>query len=119
MTSERASVSTVAGAGRAREQAALEAREVLAHGVELADRRAGGQQQLRHRLLVLERHRRRRGGRECRAAAGDEHDDEVVGAGRFGQRQQPRGRGHAAGVGNGMAGLGQLDRARWASDGRP
>src|SRR5437762_11954199 len=44
--------------------AALEAREVLADGVELVDGGAGGEQQPRHRLLL--RQRDRRGSRRTR-----------------------------------------------------
>ena len=48
-------------------------------------------------------------GRERRAAAGDQHDDEIVGGGGFGERQQPGGGREPARVGDRMTGLRELD----------
>ena len=112
MTSESASVSTVAGQAARASSPPLKRERCLRTAFSSLIGRAGGQQQPRHRLLVLERDRRRRRGRERGAAAGDEDDDEVVGRGRLGQRQEPGGGGQAAGVGHRMAGLGDLDPRR-------
>src|SRR2546426_8464035 len=76
------------GPRRAREEPALEAREVLADCVQLADRGASRQEEASHVLLLLERDGRRRRGRERRAAAGDKNEHEVVLARPAGQLEQ-------------------------------
>ena len=97
---------------RPRQQAALEARDVLAHGIQLVDGGAGGKEQARETLLLFERDRRRRRWCQRRAAAGDEKDDQIVCRGRLRQRQQPSRGGDAARVRHRMAGLGDLDPRR-------
>src|SRR3989441_3781230 len=97
------------GPRRAREEPALEAREVLADRVQLRDRGARREEETRDVLLFLEHDGRRRRGRERRAAAGDEEEDEVVLARARGQVEEPRGRGEAPGVGHRLAGLGEPD----------
>jgi hypothetical protein len=89
--------------------AALEAREVLADGVQLADGRAGRQEQARDLLLLRERDGRRRSRRQGRPPARDEEEHEVVFAGAARQLEQARGRGDPARVRHGVAGLGELD----------
>ncbi len=84
---------------------------MLPDRVELADVRAGRQEQPRDALLVGERDGRSGSGRERRAAAGDEDQDEVVGAGRLGEEANlPRGFRSAL-VGHRMARLHQPDAA--------
>ena len=89
--------------------AALEERQVLADGVELADGRAGGQQEPRELLLLGERDGRRGRRRQRRAAAGDEKQDEIVRAGAASDLEKPRRGGQPARVGHGMPGFGDLD----------
>ena len=75
---------------------ALQEREVLANGVELADRGAGREQEPREPAFFLERDRRGRGRQERRAAAGDRANHEVVGPRGFRQSQElDRGRAAA------------------------
>ncbi len=71
-TSEIAKVRTRGRRGGGGEAAALDRREVLAHRVDLADRRAAAQECARHRLLVGQGEPRRRQREERRSAARDE-----------------------------------------------
>ena len=102
-------------AGRSRgagELSSLEHGAVLPHGVELVDVGAGGQEQSRHRLLVGERDRRGGGRRQRRAAPRDQHEHEIVGRGRLGQRPDLSRGCRAALVGHGMARFEQPDAPR-------
>ena len=82
---------------------ALDPGQMLAHRVDLADRGARREQRPRDRLFFREREagsgRDPVGGR----AAGDERQDQIVGAGGIGHGQRFKGRGHAGRVGHGMA----------------
>ena len=87
------------------EPSAFDAREMLAHRVDLADRGAGFEERARHRLLLREREAG--GGRDpvggC--SARDEHQHEVAGAGLIGERQRLRRRIEARRIGHRMTGL--------------
>ncbi len=74
----------------ARQPSALDAREMFAHGVDLADIGAGAQQRARHRLLVGKRHAGRRRDPVGRGAARHQHEHEIVGAGAVGQLDRRR-----------------------------
>ena len=65
---------------RAREAAALEARQVLAHRVQLVDGRAGPQQERPSCALSLERDAVGRRGQQRRGAAREQHQQQVVAA---------------------------------------
>jgi hypothetical protein len=82
---------------------------MLAHGVELADGRAGGQEKPRELLLLGERDRRRRRRRQRGAAAGDEEQNQVV-LTRASRHFEEPGRGRQpARVGHRMARFGDVD----------
>src|SRR5207245_10485511 len=105
------------------ELAALEAREVLADGVELVDGGAGGEQQPRHRLLLCQRDRRggRRGQR--RGATGHQEEQALARPGITGARQQAGGRSVAARAGHWTTRLGATHAPRgrgrpWPGDAR-
>jgi hypothetical protein len=74
---------------------------MLAYGVDLADRGARREQRPRDRLFFREREagsgRDPVGGR----AAGNERQDQIVGAGGIGHGQRFKGRGHPAASGTG------------------
>ena len=76
------------GCAGARQPAALDPRQMLAHGIDLADRRARAQQRAGHLLLLRERHAFGRRDPVGRAAAGQQHQQQVVGAGLLRQPQR-------------------------------
>ena len=57
---------------------ALDQRDMLAHRIHCADRRAGGQQRAVDGNLVLQRQPGRRHRQQCRPAAADQRDNEIV-----------------------------------------
>ena len=79
-TSETIRVTTRAGQARRRQAAALDRRQVLAHAVDLADRRAAAQQRAPICRSSASVDARRRQAEQRRAAAGDQAEDEIVGA---------------------------------------
>ena len=87
-TSEMPTATSRAGRGALRQPAALDAGQMLAHRIDLGDRGARRKQRARHGLLLVEREAP--GGRDPIGgrAAGDEHQDEIVCAGRVGQRER-------------------------------
>ena len=87
-TSEIASVTTRAGCARARQPAALDAREMLAHRVDLADVGARAQQRPRHRLLVGERESGGRRDPVRRCAARQQHQHQIVRVRAIGERER-------------------------------
>ena len=111
-TSEIASVTSRGRCGARGEPAALDAREMLAHGVDLADRGAGAQQCPRHRLLLRQRQARGRRDPVGRGAARQQHQHQVVG-GRRGRRARASrsAAGESGRVGHRMAGLDHRARA--------
>ena len=94
------------------EAAALDAREMLAHRIHLADGGAAAQQRARHRLLLFEREPGGRRDPVRRGAAGEQDQHEVVGIGRVGERQRALGRGDAGCIGHRMPGLDHRDVPR-------
>ncbi len=76
-----------------RQPAALDAGEMLSHAVDLADSGAAAQERPRRRLLFRKRDAGSRRDPIGRGAAGQEHQNEIVGAGCVGQRQRPLGAG--------------------------
>ena len=81
--------------GVARQPAAFDAREMFAHGVDLADGGARAQQRARHRLLVFKRYAGGRRDPVGRGAARHQHQHEIVGPRAIGERRA-RGRRLAA-----------------------
>ena len=71
----------------ARQPAALDPRQMLADDVDLADRRARAQERAVHLLLLRERHAFGRRDPVRRAAAGHQHQQQIV-RGRFGRQPQ-------------------------------
>src|ERR1035437_9405692 len=69
------------GGGQARQLSALDARDVLADGIDLVDGGARGQEQAGGGLLFLEGDARGGQGQERRSAARDQADHQVVAAG--------------------------------------
>ena len=96
----------------ARQPAALDPRQMFSHHVHLADRRAGAQQCAVHLLLLRERDAVGRRDPVGRAAAGQQHQQEIVG----GRLRAPvaacRRRLQPGFVGHGMAGLDHPDAPR-------
>ena len=92
-----------------RQPAALDARQMLAHGVDLADRRARAQQRPGHLLLLRERHAPGRCDPVGGAAARQQHQQQIVGAGILGETQAALRALQAGLVGHRMAGLDDLD----------
>ena len=95
-----------------REPPALDAGQVLPDGVDLADIGAGAQQRAGDALLLLERELARRRDPVRRAAARQQHEDEVVGRRLAGERERPLGGLDALAVGHRMAGLDDRDQPR-------
>jgi hypothetical protein len=91
------------GEGGARQPAALDARQVLAHRVQFVDRRAAPQQQLGEPGLVAKRHARDRGRQQRRRAAREQHQQHVVGREPLGERERLARRAQAASVRQRMA----------------
>ncbi len=104
-----ASVTTRAGAGRCGEAPALDGGQVLADGVHLPDRRAGGEQGAVHRLLVGERQAGRTQRQQRRSAARHQRQNQVVRAQSAHPLQQAPRAALAVGVRHGMRGLDHLD----------
>ena len=98
--------------GDRREPPALDAREVLPDGVDLADVGAGAQQRPGDALLLRERELACRRDPVRRAAARQQHQDEVVGRRLAGERERPLGRLDALAVRHRMAGLDDRDQPR-------
>ena len=96
----------------ARQPAALDPRQMLANGVDLADRRARAQQRPGHLLLLRERHAVDRRDPVRRAAARQQHQQQIVGLGVCSQLQAVLGALQPGFVGHGMAGLDHLDPPR-------
>ena len=65
---------------------------MLAHGIDLADRRAAFQERAGRRLLLLEREPGRRRDPVGRGAAGQKHQHQVLGVRRVGKLERARGR---------------------------
>ena len=95
----------------ARQPAAFDAREMLAHGVDLADGGARAQQRARDRLLLGERQAVGRRDPVRRGAARNQHQHEIVGAGAVGERERAFGGIEAGLVRHRMAGFDHLDHA--------
>ena len=87
------------------EAAALDAREVLSHAIDLADIRAAAQQRPRRRLLFLKRDAGGRRDQIRRSAAGEKNENEIVGARRIGKLHHAFGAGEARRVGDRMTGF--------------
>ena len=88
---------------------ALDAREVLAHAVHLADGGTAGQQGLVDALLIGQRQAFAGQREQRRAAARDQAQHQVAGAQPLGQRQHALGGGLAGGIGHGVGSLGDFD----------
>ena len=99
-------------AAGARQPAALDARQMLAHDVHLADRRAGAQQRAVDLLLLRERNAVDRRDPVRRAAAGQQHQQQIVGGRLRRQTQRVVGGLQPGLVGHGMAGLDHPDAPR-------
>jgi hypothetical protein len=97
--------------GRGGEPAAGDAREMLPHGVHLADVGARAQQRAGERAELVEADGRLRQRQQRRPATGHQHEDEVVRGGRGGEGEHALGRARRARVGHGMRGLDDLDAA--------
>ena len=95
-----------AGSGQA---PALDARQMLAHAVHLANAGAAVEQGLVHCLLVGQRHAFGRQGQQRRAAARDQAQHQIVRRQPLRQRQHALCRLHAGGVGHRVRGLHQLN----------
>ena len=93
------------------ELAALHPAQVLADDVHRADRRAGGEERVVDRLLLGEGDGAGGLDEQRRAAAGDQRQDGVAVAEAGDEVEHPRGGGEAAGVGDRVRGLGDLDAA--------
>ena len=91
---------------------ALDGGEMLAHGIDLADRRARAEQRAGDRLLVRKRDPRRRQGKQRRAAPGDEAEREIVRSQSLGHGEDARRGLAAAGIRHRMRRLDHLDRPR-------
>ena len=99
------------GNGVARQPPALDAREMFAHGVDLADMRAGAQQRPRHRLFVCKRNAVRRRDPVGRCAARHQHQHQIVGGSSIGEFERTLGRLQAGRIRHWMAGLDHGDDA--------
>ncbi len=106
---QRDDLGALAGAG---EPAALDPRQMLANGVDLADRRAGAQQRPRHLLLLRKRHALGRRDPVGGAAAGQQHQQEIVGFRLLRQTQRLFGALKPGFVRHRMAGFDDLDPPR-------
>ncbi len=94
---------------RAREAPALDAREMFAHGVDRADRCAGAEQGAIHVLLLLQRDAVHGRDPVGRAAAGEQHQHEVVRCGALRHLQRSLRRALARRIGNRMPRFDHLD----------
>ena len=104
-TSEIAMVTSARRIGIARQPPAFDARQMFAHGIDLADARARTQQRARHRLLVGEGDAVRRRDPIGRGAARHQHQHQVILVGAVGVvRWRARGF-QAAAVRHRMAGF--------------
>ena len=99
----------LSGAGQ---PAALDPRQMLADDVHLADRRAGTQQRAVHLLLLRERNAVGRRDPVCRAAAGQQHQQQIVSGCLSGETQRFVGGFQSGFIGYGMAGLDHPDPPR-------
>ena len=95
-----------------RQATALDAREVLAHAVHLADGGAAFQQCAVDALFLLQRDAFGRQREQRRATARDETQHQVVFGQPAGQRQDALGRGQARRVGHGVRGLDDFQALR-------
>ena len=77
-TSEMASVSTLAGGAQRSESTALDDRQMLANAIHFADVCAAAKQGRVDRLLVSQSHSVDRLGQQCRAAAGDQANHQII-----------------------------------------
>ena len=118
-TSEIASVATAAGIGAARQPPALDAGEMLAHGVDVADPGTGLEQSTVDGLLFGERQPGDRSNPVGRCPARHQHQHEIAGSRARGERQGAFRPGKARRIGDGMAGLDDLDDARRAAIAAP
>ena len=107
------------GVGAARQPPALDAGEVLAHGVDVADPGAGFEQGAVHGLLFGERQSGNRRNPVGRSSARHQHQHEIAGGGACGERQGAFRPGKACRIGDGMAGFHDLDDARRAAIAAP
>ena len=98
-------------AGR-RQPPALDAREVLAHAVHLANGGTAGQQFFVDALLFGQREAIGRQREQGRAAARDEADHQVIGREPLGERQHALGRLQACGIRHGVGGLHHFNALR-------
>ena len=92
-----------------RQAPALDGREVAAHAVHLRDGGAGLEQGPVDGLLVLQADALAGQGQQGRATAGDQADDQIIGAEALHQGQHARGGFAAGGVGHRVGSLDDLD----------
>ena len=95
--------------GALRQPAALDAREMLAQRIHLADGGAAAQQRAGHRLLLCERDACGRRDPVRRRAAREQHQHEIVGFRRIGERQRALRGVQTRRVGHRMPGLDHRD----------
>jgi hypothetical protein len=85
---------------------------MLAHGIHLADRGAALEQRPRDRLLLREGQPVNRRDPVRRGAAGKEHQDQILGIDRIGEREHPFGCRDAGGVRYRVAGFDERNKLR-------
>ena len=95
-----------------RQPAALDARQMFPHGIDLADRRARAQQCAGQFLFLLEADAIRRRDPVRRTAAGQQHQQQIAGHGGGGKLQAIVRASQSGFVGHGMAGLDHPDAPR-------
>lgn len=96
----------------ARQPPALDARQMLADDIHLADRRARAEQRLVDRLLLGKADAVHRRDPVRRAATGEQHQQQIIRAGLASERERVSGALQAGFVRHGMAGLDHADASR-------